>query len=97
MREYLDRASRAGEPPSAAFQSWSRDSFAPRASDVRRRIHASSAAGPDMNAIRSAADRIVNMARQPEQVSLRHLATEDVFDAAAAVEDRAMGNYDDQD
>jgi len=90
MREYLDRASREGSPPSASFQSWARESFAPRASDVRRRIHASSVAGTAMNALRSAADRVVAMARQPEQVSLMHLATENVFDAAAAVKVRGM-------
>lgn len=90
MREYLDRASREGDPPGATFQSWSRDNFAPRASDLRRRVHASSIAGAAMNALRSAADRVVTMAREPEQVTLRHLATDNVFDAAAAVEDRVM-------
>jgi hypothetical protein len=31
---------------------------------------------------------MVAMARQPDQLNLRQLATDNVFDAAAAVEDR---------
>ncbi len=88
MREYLDRASHEGNPPSDDFQLWSRDYFGPRASEVRRRIQASPASGDALGALLAAADRMVAMAREPDQLNLRQLATDNVFDAAAAVEDR---------
>lgn len=88
MREYLDRASLEAAIPSDAFQTWSRDRFAPRASELRRRIQATTATGDALSALLTAANRMVAMARQPDQLNLRQLATDNVFDAAAAVEDR---------
>lgn len=92
MREYLDRASREGNPSSKNFQSWSQDYFAPRASELRRRIQASPASGDALGALLAAADRMVAMAREPNQLNLRQLATDNVFDAAAAVEDQIMAS-----
>lgn len=88
MREYLDRASGEGDTPSEGFRAWSQESFAPRASELRREIQASSSAGEAWNAMVLASDRMVAMAREPEQIHLRQLATDNVFDAAAAVENR---------
>lgn len=88
MREYLDRASNENSSPSQAFRDWSLDAFAPRVSDLRRRIQAASSEGEAWNAMLVASDRMVAMARQPGQASLRQLATDNVFDAAAAVENR---------
>lgn len=88
LRVYLDRISREGEPPSEEFARWAVEDFCPRVNQLRLRIQASTVFGEALNALLSASDRVYAMANQPGQVSLRQLATDNVFEATAAVESR---------
>lgn len=88
VRDYLDRASREGDPPREGFIRWTADIFTPRVNELRRRIQTSRAQGPAVSTLLDASDRVAAMARQPENLGLRQTATDAVMTAAGAVEDR---------
>jgi len=88
LRTYLDRIATEGSPPSQAFTRWATDSYCPRVNDLRRRIQASNATGAALSALLTASDKVYAMAKQPDQIQLRQVATENVLDAGAAVESR---------
>lgn len=88
MREYLDRASRAGAPSDDTFVRWAKESFRPRVNELRRRLQASASSSEALNALLSASDRVSAMAGQPDVFNLRQRATDDVLEAVTAVENR---------
>ena len=88
VRDFLERASREGNSPGGGFTRWAMDIFAPRVDELRRRIQTSRAQGVAVSALLDASDRVAAMARQPEHLGMRQIATDAVMTAAGAVEDR---------
>lgn len=74
-------------PLSTASQAWVRGRFLPRALGLRRRIAAETASsGPSRTALLHAADRLLSLARYPEDTALRRAVLADVHRAATRTE-----------